>query len=370
MAHEIAQDRNGANCYYGRAAGWHLLGEVVGRFQTSDELLAKAGLDFVVDKRQLSIAGPQGYELVPAWATFSSDGQMLGTVGEDYQVLQHAEGFRALNALVGGTNDQAYYETAGVLKNGAVIWGLINLSEALPMNLRGDRHETYLLFSTSHDGSQAFEFQTTTVRVVCNNTLTAARQSAIGKGFKVYHTKNAESKFQDAMKALDVAKTEFATLQAKLEFLQDRMITTDGIKDVLTEIFRPKAEAATAKDERQSLKEYTQRGETRYGNLIDKIMARYESNDNDAFPEQRGTSYNLLQAITGYVDHDAENEAKGTLSALFGTGAKRKQLALETIVLNAQGMPMRETRYSVASGGSWQTDSSANRDAVADLLGV
>ena len=263
-----------------------------------------------------------------------------------------------------------YYETAGVLKDGCVVWGMINLTEALPMNLRGDIHETYLVFSTSHDGSRAFEFRTTTVRVVCNNTLDAATASKMLHGFKVYHTKNAESKFVDSMAALANAQKEFTTLQERLEFLQDRMMTTDGIKDVLTELFRPKAEAATAKGDRQSLKEYTQRGETRYANLMDKIMSRYESNDRDAFPEQRGTAYNLLQAITGYVDHDAEDEAKGTMSALFGTGNKRKNLALETIVLAANGMPMRETRYSVASGGSWQTDSSANRDAVADLLAV
>ena len=61
--------------------------------------------------------------------------------------------------------------------------------------------------------------------------------------------------------------------------------------------------------------------------LVDSVLALYEINDNNAFPEQRGTAFNLLNAITNHVDHSKSTPE----SAMFGSGDTLKTLALRTI---------------------------------------
>ena len=48
---------------------------------------------------------------------------------------------------------------------------------------------------------------------------------------------------------------------------------------------------------------------TRRTNILRDILTLYDDNDGNAFPEQRGTAYNLLNSITNYVDH--ERSSKG-----------------------------------------------------------
>ena len=80
------------------------------------------------------------------------------------------------------------YHTGGYLKNGEVIWLLARLPSDI--RVRGDDIlETYLLFTNSHDGSVAIDIRLTTVRVVCQNTLSLAlhQQDMLGKVFRRAH---------------------------------------------------------------------------------------------------------------------------------------------------------------------------------------
>jgi len=90
-------------------------------------------------------------------------------------------------------------------------------------------------------------------------------------------------------------------------------------------------------------KKQTEDGEessTRRDNILAEILAIYDSNDGDQFPEQRGTAYNLLNAVTNYTDH--VRSSKGDMrseSALFGSGDKMKTTALGLILEEAEEMP-------------------------------
>src|SRR5438552_1577441 len=61
----------------------------------------------------------------------------------------------------------------GYLGNGEVIWLLAKLPENIKIT-RDDVVEPYMLLTNSHDGTIAIDFRLTTVRVVCQNTLTLA----------------------------------------------------------------------------------------------------------------------------------------------------------------------------------------------------
>jgi hypothetical protein len=71
-------------------------------------------------------------------------------------------------------------------------------------------------------------------------------------------------------------------------------------------------------------------------------LAAYEKNDGNAFPEQRGTAYNLLNAVTEYTDHTRSTRGNGngrSESAMFGSGERLKAQAVDVIVEAAGGMP-------------------------------
>jgi phage/plasmid-like protein (TIGR03299 family) len=332
MAHNI-------NTYIGRQSAWHNLGTVTGKYMTWAEILAAGGLDFDVNKEQLFDANGNA---VKAYGTFRSDNHaFLGAVGETYTVINHAAGFEMIDALVGSV-DGAHYETAGVLGAGEMVWGLADLQ--LTARVGDDVQNGYLLFSTSHDGTLSHTYRTCLTRVVCNNTLNVALGEKTKSVFRIRHSKNSVSRLQDAHDALSTIQGDVQTMEQKLNFLATRKVTRESVTDIFDRLF-PKRKDADGQDINT----------TRRANNLAEILAAYESNDGDAFPEQRGTAYNLLNAITNYTDHSrSAHNAKGNgtgraESAMFGSGDRLKSSALEVILEAADGMPVMKTRTVFAT---------------------
>lgn len=327
MAHNI-------NTYIGRQAAWHALGTVTNKYQTTAELLADEGFQYDVFKSQLNDGRGN---LVDAWGTFrwdhadklvkdSSKARFLGVVGEDYKVIQHREGFAMMDALM-STADGAHYETAGVLGNGETVWALADLK--LAINVGDDQTDAYVLFATSHDGSMSHSHRLTTTRVVCQNTLNIAMSAKVKSKLTVRHTKNADVKIAAMHEALASIGSDVKSVGDKLNYLAGRKLMRENMDAILTRLF-PKTEN----------NEGVQRDTTRRTNIVADILKIYELNDGNAFPEQRGSAYNLLNAITNYTDH--ERSAKGdqrALSAMFGSGDKLKADAFQLIMAESQKMP-------------------------------
>ena len=94
----------------------------------------------------------------------------------------------------------------------------------------------------------------------------------------------------------------------------------------------------------------------------------YELNDGNAFPEQRGTSYNLLSAVTNYVDHERSStkDDQRAESAMFGSGDALKTRALDLILETSKGLEIiLKPVYHVGTGstGSSLLDSIAEAHA-------
>jgi hypothetical protein len=70
------------------------------------------------------------------------------------------------------------YETAGSIRNGALVWALVRLPGELRIANTDDVVKPFILCVNSHDGSVAFRALNTSVRVVCSNTLTLALRNA------------------------------------------------------------------------------------------------------------------------------------------------------------------------------------------------
>jgi phage/plasmid-like protein (TIGR03299 family) len=314
------------NTYRGRQAAWHTLGTVTGMYETTDQLLADPGFQYIVFKSQLrdGLGRP-----VDAWGTFRWDlkdkiaGKMdaakfLGAVGKDYAVIQHDEGFKSIDAVM-RTADGAHYETAGVLGAGERVWALADLG--LTAKVGDDKQSGYLLFSTGHDGSMAHSYRLCFTRVVCQNTLGAALSEKTRAALTIRHTKNAVSRLVDARAALDAMGSDVQRVEDRLNFLAGRKCNREALATIFDRLF-PK----TKKDDD------TEVSSSRRDNILADVLKIYELNDGNAFPDQRGTGYNLLNAITNYVDHERSSKEDGRAeSAMFGSGDALKTKAFEVI---------------------------------------
>ena len=162
--------------FYVREKPWHGLGTMVQEAPTSAEALKLAGLDWTVEARDMWLNG--GYEPIPGYKANvrSSDNKILGVVSNKYRIVQNAEAFAFTDALIGG---DVHYETAGSLLDGKKIWLLAKLPDS---EICGDKTETYMCFSNTHDGSGAVRVCMTPVRVVCNNTLNLALNTHSERG--------------------------------------------------------------------------------------------------------------------------------------------------------------------------------------------
>jgi phage/plasmid-like protein (TIGR03299 family) len=346
------------NTFISREAAWHHLGTTTGKYQTTDELLRDPGFQYVVFKSQLrdGLGRP-----VEAYGTFRwnlSDkvngnkdaAQFLGTVGKDYAVMQHDEGFKSIDALMSSAPD-AKYETAGVLGDGERVWALADLG--LSAKIGDDVQKGYLLFSTGHDGSLAHSYRICMTRVVCQNTLSAALGEKTKASLTIRHTKNAMGRLIDARAALEGLGSDVKRVEDKLNFLAGRKCNREAVTAVFDRLF-PK----TRKDDDREV------SSTRRDNIIADILKIYELNDGNAFPEQRGTLYAMLNSVTNYTDHERSTKEDGRAqSAMFGSGDTLKTKAMEVIMDVARACETVPTRQYFTAA-----DRSEHDEVMAGLL--
>jgi phage/plasmid-like protein (TIGR03299 family) len=330
MAHNIYKDATGKDCMFvvgTREAAWHLLGQRCDNAATWEQAVELAGLNWNVAKQRNYARTPAGKVVeTESYTVFrDSDNAQLGTVGPEYTVKQNAECFRFVDTLL-EANGGAHYDSAGALGNGARIWCAVRVPKA-DISLGDDKHESYLVFTTAHDGSMAHTAKLTTVRVVCQNTLNSALSSE-GAMFRVKHTAAADQRLYRAKQLMTGIVQVAATLKSKLEQLAQRKMTRESMVTVLNRLFpAPKEDNANT---------------TRRENVLTDVLNLYASNDNGAFPEIAGSAYNLLNAVTEYTDHYrtaritdsrqgwSQQQARAE-NAVSGTGDRLKNSALAVI---------------------------------------
>jgi hypothetical protein len=131
------------------------------------------------------------------------------------------------------------------------------------------------------------------------------------------------------------------SLEEKLNILAARKVTKETFVAVLDALFPP------SEAEKEAVSAAAQAAATRRADKLAEIAGLFKSNDNNAFPEVKGSAYNLLNAITEYTDHFAGNDNTRAKSAMFGAGNDLKEQALEVILEMTDGAPAnRALRYA------------------------
>lgn len=240
---------NVESMFYVREVPWHGLGTMVQEAPTSADALRLAGLDWEVKQHSIQVCGGAKIENFKANVR-STDGKVLGVVSDRYQIVQNTEAFSFTDELVGG---DVRYETAGSLQDGRKIWLLAKMPTRKVID---DEVEPYLCFSNTHDGSGAIRVCMTPIRVVCNNTLNLALNTA-RRQWSTKHVGDINQKMQEARICLELADAYMEELSEYAEKLANKRVTDDELNKILDEMFpvdendteRRKTTAQKAKEE-------------------------------------------------------------------------------------------------------------------------
>ena len=229
MSHEVESLMYVSNEENGRFVPWHGLGTPVQSALTSAEALKVAGLDWKVEARP--VFTDKGIK-IPGYVanTRDSDNSVLGIVSDKYRIVQNVDAFAFTDSLIG---DDCRYETAGSLRNGKSTFMLARLPQK---KILGDDFDNYICFTNTHDGTGAVKVCSTNVRVVCNNTLNLALNTA-KRSWTCKHMGRIEDKLQEAQRALQLA--EEYTEQLSIYAERAANITIDEAKtyEVLKQLF-------------------------------------------------------------------------------------------------------------------------------------
>jgi phage/plasmid-like protein (TIGR03299 family) len=263
-----------------REKPWHGLGTIVEDAPSSADALRLAGLDWQVIQKPLftSTGRIDGYKA----NVRSTDNAVLGVVTDRYRVVQNEEAFAFTDNLLG---EGVKYETAGSLQGGRKVWLLARLPREYIIS--GERISPYLVFSNTHDGSGAVRVAVTPVRVVCNNTLNLALNTA-SRSFSMVHTGDIKGKIHEARETLFMADAYMEELGREFERLRRQKISDQQVKEYI-ELLLPVEKDASPVSVRNVRK------------LRDNMAARYF----DA-PDLKGVgknAYRFINAVSDFATH-------------------------------------------------------------------
>jgi phage/plasmid-like protein (TIGR03299 family) len=219
MAHLIEQ-----MAYVG-ATPWHGLGNNLPRKQPIEIWQREAGMDWQILESPVHFksdaVGHLGaiHSYPEQKVLYRSDTKApLSVVSNRYHTVQPREVLEFYRDL---TEVSGYeLETAGVLKGGRKFWALARTGQGTA--IRGlDQVNGYLLLATSCDGTLATTATPTTVRVVCNNTLTIALDGT-SRAIKVPH--NTRFDPQAVKKQLGIAVSQWDDFMYRMRHLAERKV--------------------------------------------------------------------------------------------------------------------------------------------------
>jgi phage/plasmid-like protein (TIGR03299 family) len=315
MSDNISISQGRAEVFVAGVPAWHNLGINVSKCQTWQQAYKLAHLQWGVSKVQL--LNPITAAPIPLWALLRDDTNVFfHAVGSHYLPVQNKQTFEFCDALV--ESHEAHYESAGALGKGEVVWCLVKLNQKFAP-VRGDVHETYLLFVDYRDG-HAPKIKITTQRVVCRNTLNLALGEATGTEIvSLRHTSSINAKLALAKGLIKGVSSQINTLNDKFKRLNEVQVTQKSLADVLGRLF-PNID--------KSVKQQ---------NMAAQIAENFMAPDTQ---QEQGTMYSLFQGVTRWVDHQrtgfrtsAEDMGfRRAEEALFGTGDEFKSAALDNIL--------------------------------------
>ena len=269
---------------------WHGLGQYVSEAMTAEQAIKLGGLDYTVEKRPLFVPGQDGqYVEVPGY--FSNvrvdNDAPLGVVKSRYRIVQNKDAFGFFDSII--DQGEAIFETAGALGKGERIFITAKLPE--DMLVKGERVEKYIMLTNSHDGSTTIIAGFTPIRVVCNNTLTAALKGGLDNKVSISHTASAESRLKEASRLMGIASRYMTEVNTIFEDMTTKRLSDIELKHFIETIMK------------KETKETDKDASTRMKNLIDEVYSFTVSHPTQTTEAAYRTLWGAYNGISGFYTH-------------------------------------------------------------------
>ena len=348
--------------YYAKGAPFRYKGAVnVEDCTTSRQVMEESGLDFTVEKCRLFAEMTPNQKAVNnnrlitdfnesnqlknygvvdnAYGIYRTDYNIpLGLVKERYEPVQNVDAFRFFDDAIG--LNKAIWQTAGFFGRGERIF----VSAKLPDDIlvHGDKVDSYLVFTNSHDGSTGVKILFTPIRVICQNTLNAAiRTSTNYISFR--HTKNVHSNINMASEILGICSKQTAALNEYYNLLfktkVNDKIAVDVFGDIVLttdELTKIKATGHTVEEVANHLYFALNDAEisTQKANVLSGMVDYY--NMGIGQKEIIGTGWGVYNAVSGYYSNVDNNEGQKRMDTLlYGDRANKIAKVPELILARA-----------------------------------
>lgn len=300
---------------------WHGLGNKLEREQSIDAWKESAGMNWTVEESEVRyISGKNGIGSINAFpeqkVLYRSDSKApLAVVSKRFRVVQPGEILEFYRDLTEVNGFEL--ETAGVLREGRKFWALAKTGQSTTLTGQ-DRVDGYLLLATACDGTLATTAQLTSVRVVCNNTLSIALGDS-SSAIKVPHRSQFDA---DAIKRqLGITVSSWDAFVARMKVLVECPVDPDSVEGLLRRVLTYQAQdgKSTVVNEQ----------------AVHAVRSLYEGNGKGSqMASSRGTAWGLMNSVTEYVDHHrrARSDDHRRDAAWFGQGAQLKQRAWNEVM--------------------------------------
>jgi phage/plasmid-like protein (TIGR03299 family) len=306
MAHQFS---SGVFCY--NKPAWHRLGVVVDGTLPAREAFRIANADFQVAGRPVFDADMQpipGYQAITRMDT----GRALSVMTETYKPIQN----EALIKIAEALHEDINMDAVCVLSDGKKVTFTARIRGAEGDVVPGDPVQQYLIGCTSHDGSIPFQLLFSPIRVVCQNTLSAAlglssNQRYQDSSIRIRHTKNADSLIERLPDLVDIRRRQFIGGLAELRHMAATPCSMAQFRQYISTVFSDQLQG-TVNDVRGEKS-------TARPRVLDDLPAwpcvqrLFEGDATGSdLSASSGTAWGAYQAVTEYVTHQSGRTSSAT----------------------------------------------------------
>lgn len=164
---------------------------------------------------------------------FTGAPQVLSWVSDSYSIVQNEDMFAFLDTF--GELGGAKFETAGSLSDGRRVFVTMRMPQEL-LVAGMDPVETYILFTSTHDGNGSAEGLIVPNRVVCRNTLDLAMGNQIRR-VRIRHTGQAVNRLQQAAEILSATEGYVGSFKKACEHLAAQKMVMREVDAFLEQLF-------------------------------------------------------------------------------------------------------------------------------------
>ena len=301
---------------------------------TSQVMLEGAGLGWQVDLQDVFTQIDDTMTRIDGKrAVVRSDtGAIFQVVSDRWEPVQNTDAFAFFDSVVG--EGAAVYHTAGSLGKGEKVWILAKLPKV--SDIAGDIVEQYVLLANSHDGKTAFTFQTTPIRVVCENTLNFALGRVAGQGvYRKFHLSGVTSRLNadDAREIIGLAGSYVEEFEKVANQMAAAKMSSKDLDAFLAELFPVKAlpagtpTLALPAPDAKMIAQVPAITIKRREEVKDFIVAG-AGNERKGI---KGTKWAAINGVAEWTDFAQGKDANRAKSLLFGTGRTLKQRAFDLL---------------------------------------